>query len=100
MSFHYDRYQLMRAIGATVSDFFFKDAGGASAADLRERAAAMGSIIGRIQAVVAEEGEVGPGLIEEIRRLESEIGARVVEDAGNAIRPGGGMFQVIDGGRN
>lgn len=99
MSFHYDRYQLMQAIGATVSDFFFKDAGGASAADLRERAAAMGTIIGRIQAVVAEEGEIGPGLIDEILRLENELRARVTENAGNAIRPGGGIFQVIDGGR-
>ncbi|MEF0148339.1 hypothetical protein [Pseudomonas guariconensis] len=99
MSFHYDRYQLMQAIGATVSDFFFRDAGEASAADLRERAAAMGTIIGRIQAVVAEEGEVGPGLIDEILRLENELRVRVTENAGNAIRPGGGIFQVIDGGR-
>lgn len=100
MSFEYERYELMIALSGTISQFFFKGVTSRTTAiELRERAEAMGLMLGRIEAVVAQEGPVGPGIAEEIQRLEEQITDSVKQEISAAIRPDGQIFRMIEGGK-
>ncbi|EOD8867533.1 TPA: hypothetical protein L4R01_003746 [Pseudomonas aeruginosa] len=96
MSFEYNRYDLVQKIGQALSEFFFDGVGEATKADeLRARAEAMGAMLGRIQAVVAEEGSVGADTLLEIRRLELAHSKSLAADCSSAIRPGGDVWRAI-----
>lgn len=96
MSYAYDRLALVQAIGETLSAFFFADMGaGVTAAELRARAEAMGVALGRIQAVLAEEGAVGADTLMEVRRLEQLHSRALTEDGRAAMRPGGAAWNAI-----
>ncbi len=90
MEFEYDRFELMQSLGEALSQFFFKDLPeGVPAEELRARGRALGAVLGRVQAVIAEEGGIGPETIMEIRRLESLHSKRMADQASESIRPGG-----------
>lgn len=100
MAFEYERYELMVALSGSISQFFFQGVTGQTTSiELRERAEAMGVMLGRIEAVVAQEGPVGPSIADEIRRLEEQIVKSVRQEVSAAIRPGGSIFRMIEGGR-
>lgn len=95
MSFEYDRLELMKAISSAVSNFFFNDlTKSVSAEELRDRGRAFGATIGRIQAVVAEEGVIGSEALMEIRRLEELHSNTFADEVSEAIRPGGEIWRL------
>ncbi|MGH8379248.1 hypothetical protein [Pseudomonas sp.] len=95
MSFEYDRLELMQAINGAVSKFFFKDLPkSVSAEQLRDRGRAFGAAIGRIQAVIEEEGSIGPETLMEIRRLEGLHSKTFADEVSGAIRPGGEIWRL------
>lgn len=95
MSFEYDRLELMQAITGAVSKFFFQGLSkSVSAEELRDRGRAFGAAIGRIQAVVAEEGAVGPATLMDIHRLEGLHSNTFADEVSSAIRPGGEIWRI------